>query len=143
MLLNYVTRLTIDNKLTENGTTTFSGDTGGSRTYVIFSIRNDDPSGHRSYDITFRLYTNTPYISTEITTRIEARDIEIWAANLVSSNFTAEQIARKILGLPLYRSEDITPALSPLPKKPSEVPEDPFDLVSSSPTKPPPPGSTK
>jgi len=136
MLFNHVTRLTIDNKLTENGTTTFSGDTGGSRTYVIFSVRNDDPSGTRSYDITFRLYTNTPYISTEITTRIDARDIEIWAANIVSHNFTVEQIARKVLGLPLYKSEDITPALSPLPKKPSEVPEDPFDL-STKKTKPP------
>lgn len=100
--------LTIDNKLTENGTTTFSGDTGESRTYVMITTSDDNG---RHYDVTFRLYTNEPYISTEITTRIDARDFEIWAANIVTENFTAEQIARKILGLPLFRTEDITPAL--------------------------------
>lgn len=115
MLILGMTRLTIDNKLTENGTTTFSGDTGTSRTYVMFSIRNDE-FGHRTYDVTFRLYTNTPYVSTEITTHIDATDLEIWAANLVTDHFTVEQIARKVLGLPLFKTEDITPALAPFPR---------------------------
>jgi hypothetical protein len=115
MLILGMTRLTIDNKLTENGTTTFSGETGSSKTYVMFSIRSDE-LGHRTYDVTFRLYTNTPYISTEITTHIDANDLEIWAANLVTDHFTVEQIARKVLGLPLYKTEDITPALAPFPR---------------------------